>query len=239
MEILGHSLSPKAIAFVREKKARIRKKLVFRNIKEHPFESCRSLSGAHGSDQHKTTIWIDPSGPHLDYTVAHEITHAVLEVEGFPTTARPKEYSNDEWTAYVGSMIQSIVLDPLVDGHLLLHNIIDPSRSDLPLRKIRQLKESYEQGQPTKYGPRFCLWVLDYVHAEIDPILSRSGKERLKSEIEMYFPRVKSVGEDLVRTIRNMGFKKPNQALKAMIAIRDALKLRNRCLVIDRDGKLY
>lgn len=239
MEILGYSLSPKVSTFIAEQRVRIRKKLVFRNVREHPFESHRNLHGICETDEHTVTIWIDPLRPHPDYTVAHEIMHAVLQVEGFPSTGRPKGYPNDECTAYVGSMLESTILDAVIDSRLSLQSIIDTSRSDLVPKKIKELERDHKLGQPTDYGPRFCLWVLNYIHAEIDPSLSLTEKLRLKHRIGRTFPRVKSVGEEVIKTIHNTGFKKPNQALKAMVGIRDALKLRNRCLIMDREGKVY
>ncbi len=239
MEILGHSLSPKVSIFIAKQRVRIRKKLVFRNVREHPFESHRNLHGICETAEHTVTIWIDPSGPHLDYTVAHEIMHAVLEVEGFPNTYRPEEYSNDERTAHVDSMVNSTILDAVIDSRLSLQSIIDTSRSDVVTQKLKQLKRDHKLGQPSDFGPRFCVWVLNYLHAEIDPILSPMEKEQLKHKIGRTFPRVKSVGEEVIKTIHNKGFKKPNQALKAMVGIRDALKLQNRCLIMDREGKVY
>lgn len=239
MEILGYVLSPEVSAFVAQQMAKIKKKFVFRNIKEHPFDSHRSLNGVQEADEHTVTIWINPSGSHLDYTIAHEIMHEVLEVEGFPSTARRKEYANDEWTAYVGSMLKSIILDVVIDSRLLLYNIIDTSRSDVVQQKVKQLERDHKLGQPSDYGPRFCLWVLNYLHAEIDPVLSCREKERLKSLIGRIFPRVKSVGEELVKTVHNTGFKKPDKTLKAMVIIRDRLRLQNRCLITDREGKTY
>lgn len=176
MEILGYSLSPKISAFIAEQRVRIKKKLVFRNVRKHPFESHRSLSGICETDEHTVTIWIDPSGTHPDYTVAHEIMHALLEVEGFPSTCGP----NDEWTAYVGSMVKSTILDAVIDSRLSLHSIIDTSRSDVVTQKLKQLERDHKLGQPSDYCPRFCVWVLNYLHAEIDPILSPMEKERLK-----------------------------------------------------------
>lgn len=239
MEILGYVLSPEVSVFVAQQMAKIKKKFVFRNIKDHPFDSHRSLNGICEAKEHTVMIWLNPSRPHLDYTIAHEIMHAVLEVEGFPSTTRPKEYANDKVTAYVGSMLKSIILDVVIDSRLSLYNIIDTSTSDVVHQKVKQLERDHKLGQPSDYSPRFCLWVLNYLHAEIDPVLSRREKERLKSLIGRIFPRVKSIGEELVKTVHNTGFKKPDQTLKAMVIIRDRLRLQNRCLITDREGKEY
>ncbi len=239
MEILGYSLSPEVSAFIAEQRVRIKKKLVFKNVREHRFESHRSLSGIYETDEHAVTVWIDPSGPHPDYTVAHEIMHAVLELEGFPSTGRPKGYPNDEWTAYVGSMLGSTILDAVIDSRLSLHSIIGTSGSDIVAQKFKELERDHKLGQPIDYGSPFCIWVLNYLHAEIDPILSPIEKEQLKNKIGRTFSRVKSVGEELIKTIHNTGFKEPNQALKAMVSIRDALKLRSRCFIVDREGEVY
>lgn len=237
MVILGHTLSPETSTFVSEQMGKINKKFVFKNIEEHPFESHRNLNGIHEANETTEIIWINLLGSHFEYTIAHEIMHSVLDAEGFPTTSRTQKYANDEWTAYVGSSLQSVILDAVIDNRLLNHNIIDPDKSNVIQQKIEKLEQS--KLEPSEYGPSFDLWALDCLHTEIDPTLDYTEKERLKSEIGRVFPRVESVGNDLIKAVNSTGFRNPDQALNAMINIRDLLKLQERCIIIDKVGRLY
>ena len=193
-KILGHTLSPEVSSFISEQNEFINKKIVYKNVKEHPIESYRVYNGVHQSDNNTVLIWINPSGPHVDYTIAHELMHEVVQIEGFP-----RSDPRDESAAFYCSILTSSIQDPVVDYRLFNNNI-----SYNISNQFQQVIELLEQGN---YNNDANKWALFYLKVEVYPALDYRIKEELKSKIWYFIPQAGSLGDKLVENVNKTGFK--------------------------------
>lgn len=238
MVILGREISEKTEKFVEENE-RLLGKIEFRDIFEHWNPDVRRLDGAHDIHDSKQIVWIKLDNPDFEQFMMHEIMHGVLIHEGFPQTKRPPDLSDDKQTHDIGSLLQSVVTDPVIDNRLTESDLAFFNRDKAVQVKIEQALFDSRSCKGIPYGFCFCKWALISFHACIDNTFTENQRKELYSVIENKFAQALKFGKSLCGEIRKEGFSTPQKALNAMIMIRNSLKLNRRVIIVDSQGRRY
>jgi hypothetical protein len=169
--------------------------------------------------------------PYFEHTAAHELLHALQDLELWPTTRRPNPL-DDSPESKVSSELASLILDLNVEDTLQTLGF-DATYSDSV--RYKNSKKGLESATVPKFhNPMWCLWVLRY--CKLSFTQSSRKWARLKGLYLKHAPSIAEKGEELVAIIRKHGWSNPSQALDSMIAIRDSLGLTREHVVV-MDGR--
>ena len=203
-------------------------------------EGHRSVFGteAHEPGSSRLPRWMDLPDEALSYHVAHELTHVVMRVRGFPATSRGRHYGEESAEARVGGDLEEMV------GHPALEELLRPFPFDRDHIR-RHLFEGALKGiegspVPVPGTPWWATWACRF--CELHFLLPQTQWLRLEVVYDGRCPDIAVKGRELVDIMLRAGSGTPGQALEAMINARDALALKDadRCLVIDRrDGTVH
>jgi len=237
MVILGHEISKKAEKFINEKE-KLLGKIIFKDINKHLNPSVRELDGCHDLQGSDHVVWLKPGNPDFESFMMHEIMHGVLIHEGFPKTARASEF-NDEQSHYIGSLLTSVIADPIIDNQLIELRLATFNRGSAIQNKITEalLDSKICKGSP--YGFCFCKWALISFHACIDNSFTEKQRKDLYSVIDNKFPQATEFGKLLCGKIKKEGYSVPQKALNAMLVLRNSLKLNERVIIVDSQGRSH
>ena len=167
----------------------------------------------------------------LAYHVAHELTHIVMRERGFPRTGRGRRYSEDSAEARVGGDIEEMVLHPS------LHKLIEPFGFTWEFIQGRMISGALSglthSPVPEETTPWFFTWAIRYCELELE--LPAPEWTRLEGLYRARCPKVRELGSELVEIMRRVGWGAREQAIEAMVGVRDALglKVEERVLVLD------
>jgi len=238
MVILGREISEKAEKFVEENESLLAK-IEFRDISGHWNPNVRRLDGAHDFQGSRHIVWINLENPDFEQFLMHEIMHGVLINEGFPKTARPPDLNDDEQTHYIGSLLNSVVTDTIIDNHLMESCFVVFNRDKAIQLKIAQTLFDSKTCKGIPYGFCFCKWAMISFHACIDNTFTENQRKELYSAIEKKFAQALKLGKSLCEKIKKEGLSTQQKALNAMIILRNSLKLNRRVIIVDSQGRIY
>jgi len=237
MVVLDHEISKKAERFIREKE-KLLGKIILKDINKHWNPSVRELDGCHdlqGSDQ---VVWLKPDNPDFESFMMHEIMHGVLIHEGFPKTARTPEF-NDEQSHYIGSLLTSVIADPIIDNQLIGSRLTTFNRDSAIQNKTTEALLDSKTCKGSPYGFCFCKWALISFHACIDNSFTEKQRKNIYSIIDKKFPQALEFGKILCGKVKKEGFSTPQKALNAMLVLRNSLKLNERVIIVDSQGSSH
>lgn len=203
---------------------------------EYIEEGHSSVFGDQGADVSAPRLptWASLPDDDLAYHVAHELAHIVLRQRGFPRTGRGPQYPPDSDEARVGGDIEELVL------HRALEDLLAPYGFKRPAIYTRLVSGALK-GLSSSPVPRpgtawYCTWAIRYCDLQLE--LEPEDWRRLEAIYEERAPEVCKLGRELLDALRRTGWSTRQQALEAMVRIRDCLGLRaeGRVLVIDPVG---
>ena len=206
---------------------------------EHIEEGHSVVFGAQGADVTAPAMpaWASLPEDDLAYHLAHELTHIVLKERGFPRTGRGNQYPEDSAEARIGGDIDEMV------SHPPLHKLMEPFgfKWDFIRRRMVQgaLRGLRHSPVPEEGTPWFFTWAIRYCELNLE--LPTEEWLPLEKTYHHRSPRASELGRDLVAIMREVGWGSREQALEAMIRVRDTLGLgvEGRVLVIDQaSGKV-
>lgn len=237
MIVLGQGISEKTKKFIREKE-KLLGKIDFRDIAGHWNPALHELDGCHDFQGSGHIVWLKPSNPDFESFLMHEVMHSVLIHEGFPQTARTPEF-NDEQSHYIGSLLNSVITDPVIDKQLMESGLAVFNRdSAIQIKRTQALLDSKTcKGVP--YDFCFCKWALISFNLCIDDTFTEKQREDLYSIIDNKFPQASEFGKLLCEETKKEGFSSPEKALNAMIMLRNSLKLEGRVIIKDSQDRRY
>ena len=182
--------------------------------------------------------WLELPDYALSFHVAHELTHVLMRRRGFPVTTRGPQYPPGSPEGRVGGDLEEMV------GHPGLEHILSPfpfDKSHVQQRLSDGARGGLENSPVPEAGSMWWnTWAIRF--CELKFLLHEKFWLRLEVVYEGRCPDIAAKGRDLIEIMEREGFETPGQALKAIIASRDALGLKEeaRCLVTDpRDGSVY
>ena len=237
MVVLDHKISKKAERFIREKE-KLLGKIIFKDINKHWNPSVRELDGCHDLQGSDHVVWLKPDNPDFESFMMHEIMHGFLIHEDFPKTARTPEF-NDEQSHYIGSLLTSAIADPIIDNQLIESRLATFNRDSAIQNKITEALLDSKTFRDIPYGICFCKWALIGFHACIDNSFTEKQRKDLYSVIDNKFPQALKFGKLLCGEIKKEGFSTPQKALNAMLVLRNSLKLNERVIIVDSQGRSH
>ena len=182
--------------------------------------------------------WMELPDEAFSYHVAHELTHQIIRRQGFPASVRGQQYAEDSPEARIGGDLEEMV------SHFVLEEILSPfpfDRVHIQEHMFTSARRGLEESPIPEFGTLWwATWACRF--CELQHLLPRKKWVRLEVVYDGRCPKIATKGRELVDIMRSDGYKSPDQALQAMIKIRDTLGLKDedRCLVFDpRYGKMY
>ncbi|MCI0438358.1 MAG: hypothetical protein L0177_04420 [Chloroflexi bacterium] len=167
----------------------------------------------------------------LAYHVAHELAHIVLNQRGFPRTGRGKGYPPDSAEARVGGDLDEMIIHPP------LERLLEPFgfKHDFILKRLfNGAMKGVSRSPVPPYGTPWAFsWAIRYCQLKME--LPPLEWTLLEAVYRARAPQIVALGEELASIMRETGWGTREQALAAMVKVRDALGLKvdNRVLVID------
>ena len=227
MKVLGRELAPPFDAFWEQFKREVPVPA------EYVEEGHSSVFGAHGMDLTAPHMpdWTSLPDDDLAYHVAHELTHVVLRERGFPRTGRGRGYPDGSAEEKVGGDLEEMVLHPV------LETLLSPfgfKKDFIQERMLRGALDGLDRSPvPDRGTPWSFTWAIRYCELQLE--LPRVSWRRLEAAYRSRSVEVCDLGEELVVIMRDVGWGTRDQALEAMIRVRDALGLGvdDRVLVFD------
>ena len=227
MKVLGRILVPPFDAFWEQFGAEVLIPV------EYVEEGHSSVFGDQGMDLSATNLpgWTSLPDDDLSYHVAHELTHIVMKERGFPRSGRGPQYPEDSAEARVGGYLEELVLHPA------LETLIDHfgfKKGVLQTRMFEGAINGLARGTvPDRGTPWFFTWAMRYCELHLE--LAAHQWQHLQAIYRTRSSEVCELGEELVAIMAEVGCGTSEQALDAMVRVRDTLGLKvdERVLVID------
>lgn len=141
------------------------------------------------------------------HTITHEMTHLVLEQEGYPTvTITPEQLAWEDCATVLGQMLVHPIMDRRLDEYGF-------DREAYSGQTLRQIREAFRE-PPIRVPPGTKSWLVRlFVYVGIMLRLSSSAAEECARLYERRYPSIAREGEQLVSFIREHGFETPLQCL--------------------------
>ena len=196
-------------------------------------EGHSSVFGGFGADLTAPALpeWAKLPDDDLAYHAAHELTHLLLRRRGYPHTARGRGYGPLSPEARIGGDIEEMVLHPAVDAILMPLGFGKPRIQQRMARGA--LNGVSNSPAPASGTPWYYTWAIRYceLSLELPPNLWRPIAQAYESRS----PAVCELGRDLLGIMHAAGWGTREQALAAMVRVRDTLGLSvdDRVLVVD------
>lgn len=167
--------------------------------------------------------WASLPPADLAYHAAHELTHIVQRERGYPKGVRGRQYGADSAEARVGADIEELVLHPPLEDLLLRE--MGFTNDFIRARMLQGALSGVAASPPPEYGTHwFTTWAIRY--CELRLCLPPDEWARLEAAFRERSPAAARLGEELAGIMRGVGWGTREQALAAMIGVRDALGLR-------------
>lgn len=182
--------------------------------------------------------WASLPDDDLAYHVAHELTHLVLTQRGFPKTGRGQQYPEDSAEARIGGDLDEMV------NHASLKHLLEPFafKNDVIQKRIVDgtLQGLASSPVPEHGTPWSFTWAIRYCDLQLE--LPAHHWIPIEILYRTRCPDIAELGAELASIMRDVGWSTREQALEAMIRVRDTLgmKVDERILVIDPvTGKIF
>jgi hypothetical protein len=236
--ILGHVLSPGAGRFVAEY-ADFLARVDFKDISFHPAPEVRSSEGYYSYSGKRHSIWLDRESADFEGLLMHETVRGLLLEKGYPRTTCPTALHACPYLPYLGFLLSSTIIDPVIDRRLTQGGFRVYNRKVLIDRIATRI--SMDEGQKGSESYEFLTskWILLTVLLDLDSTFSGDDADSLKELIHDKFPLSARLAARLAACIKEEGFSDPYSALTAMMRLRDSLKLQEMIPIMDGNGMCW
>jgi hypothetical protein len=235
--ILGQVLSPQAGRFVAEH-ADFLRRVDFKDIAEHPTPEIRFMEGHYSSDGVRHAVWLDRESSDFEGLLLHQTMRAILMERGFPRAECLPAAVSCRFLRYLGVLLSSVVIDPIIDGQLAGGGFPVYNRQMLIRRATADVwRDAVQEAAVPEF--LFRKWALFTVVLRIDTTFKGDGAEQLRKLIRDEFPLAAEFGDRFSTTIIETGFTDLYSALMVMIRLRNTLKLHDKILIVDGRGTYW
>ena len=176
--------------------------------------------------------WAGLPDDDLAYHVAHELFHIVQRGRGYPRTVRGRQYSPDSVEARIGGDLEEMILHPPLEE--LLRGELGFTNDFIRRRMLQGALNGVSSSPVPEYGtPWFTTWAIRY--CELRFVLDAGEWAKLEAAFRARSPRVARLGEEMVEIVREVGWGTREQALEALVGVRNSLGLRVNEIVLVMD----
>lgn len=222
MQLFGKSTSDIFDSFYREYSEKL-PPISFRRISERPDLVRQGKRAVSCISQDGIVVWLDPTlePKSLERSAAHEISHAVLQQEGFPDNY---EIFKEETRKELAKLVCNTILDLEIERRLD-ESGFDPAvnralMKDGILNRIR----SYKGKEPSKSSELGCKLALDFLEAKI--LLTEPDFEEINSAYRRCFPNLRFIGDRLAKIVKRNGYSTPADSCRSINRVLKQLGLR-------------
>lgn len=168
----------------------------------------------------------------LAYHSAHELYHIVQRRRGYPKTVRGRQYAAGSVEARIGGDLEEMVLHPPLEE--LLRGEMGFTNDAIRGRMLRGALNGVGNSPAPEYGtPWFTTWAIRYCELQIT--LDGAEWSALADVFRARSPQVARLGEEMLGIMTEVGWGTREQALDALVAVRDALGLQVKGVVLVMD----
>ncbi len=236
--ILGHVLTAGARRFV-TKHADFLRRVDFKDISLHSVDEARSAEGFYEYSGNRHSIWLDRESADFEGLLMHEAMRGMLMELGYPRTTCPTVLHSCAYLSYLGSLLSSAIIDPLIDRRLTERGFRVYSREVLIDRIKTRVRMDVRERNSEAYEFLTRKWILLSVLLSLDSTFGGDDAERLKTLIRDTFPMSSRLADRLAACIKEEGFTDRYSALTAMLRLRDALRLRDMIPILIGNGTTW
>jgi len=233
--ILGQVLSPGARRFVTEH-ADFLVKVDFKDISFHPAPEVRSAEGYYSYDGKMHSVWLDRESADFEGLLMHETVRGILLERGYPRTICPESLHSCPYLPYLGFLLSSAIIDPVIDRRLIQAGFRVYDRKVLIERVEMRVWMDVREENSEAYEFLTRKWILLMVLLSLDSTFGGDDADRLKALIRDKFPVSSKLANRLAACIKEEGFTDPYSALTAIMRLRDALRLHEMIPILDGNG---
>ena len=168
----------------------------------------------------------------LAYHVAHELYHIVQRQRGYPKTVRGRQYSPDSLEARIGGDLEEMILHPPLEE--LLRGEMGFTNDVIRGRMLQGALHGVANSPVPEYGTAwFTTWAIRYCELQI--VLNADEWAELGQVFAARSPQVARLGEELLGIVHDVGWGTREQALDALVAVRDSLGLQVKQIALVMD----
>lgn len=168
----------------------------------------------------------------MAYHVAHELYHIVQRQRGYPKTVRGRQYAPDSVEARIGTDLEELILHPPLEE--LLRGEFGFTNDFIRARMLQGALNGVANSPPPEYGtPWFTTWAIR--HCELQFTLAAHEWAELGNLFRERSPQVAQLGKEMAGIVQDVGWGTREQAIEALVAVRDSLGLRVNSIVLVLD----
>ncbi len=176
--------------------------------------------------------WAGLPDDDLAYHAAHELYHIVQRQRGYPKTVRGSHYAADSVEARIGADLEEMILHPPLEE--LLRGEMGFTNDFIRSRMLIGALNGVATSPVPEYGtPWFTTWAIRYCELQI--ILNADEWTALETVFRERSPQVARLGEEMTAIVNDVGWGTREQALEALIGVRDSLGLQVNQIVLVMD----
>jgi len=236
--ILGHVLSPETGRFVAEH-ADFLLRVDFNDVSFHPAPEVRSSEGYYSYSGKRHSIWLDRESADFEGLLMHETMRGILLEQGYPRAICPPVPHSCPYFPYLGFLLSSAIIDPIIDRRLTQGGFRVYDRKVLIDRIATRVGMDARQKNSEEYEFLTRKWILLTVLLSLDSTFKGDDADSLNELIHDKFPVSSKLADRLAASIKEEGFTDPYSALIAMMRLRDALKLQDMIPIVDKGGATW
>ncbi len=175
--------------------------------------------------------WASLPPTDLAYHTAHELMHIVQRGRGYPKTVRGAQYAADSHEARIGGDIEELITHPPLEDTL---RELGFTNDHIRGRMLDGALNGIANAPPPEYGTAwFTTWAIRYCELKLS--LAPPEWKPLETLFHERSRAAANLGEELVDIMQQVGWGTREQALEAIIAVRDMLGLQVKSIVLVLD----
>ena len=176
--------------------------------------------------------WLALPDADFAYHIAHELFHIVQRGRGYPKTVRGRHYPPNSAEARIGADLEELILHPPLEA--LLRDELGFTNEFIRGRMLQGALNGVSGSPAPEYGtPWFTTWAIRY--CELQFTLSDEEWAALEGVFTERSPQVARLGEEIAAIVREVGWGTREQALEALVGVRDSLGLKVNEIVLVMD----
>lgn len=236
LENLKLKISKHTEDFIHTCESNLSKPVIYRDMKWHYSSKFRDLGVTMESESNKNIVWIDREVDSLDYHLASNIIVFSLHEDNYPQTARSKDEESNHELQYIGAFIESLVYDSIERPILYDNGFVNKHPQNKITFNYEKLKQFKDDGKLDNYSLDFCDVCLNYLSLMRLPAISVVSKVLFWWRVRRIDKNIVSVGNSLLRIIRETDEGSPELVFSKLARLRDSLHLQGRIFIINKKG---
>ncbi len=241
MQVLDYEFSERFDKLYRSVRRKLKRKIVFYPIDQHPSEYVRDTRGAHYIDEMTVSVFINTEkleSTEAEITAAEDMVYALIRaVEKFPFALANTELDEEklfEAEVIAGTITASVhhltVLARLKERGFWIQAVQEKDTQEL----VNMMSVPGFQEPPAESLP-FYNFTMKYIetnfYEEID-------KKEVMGLFQLKTENIIAAGETGVEIIKRYGYDTPKKCMNTMVDLRDMLQLQDKVWIMNAETEL-